>query len=62
LGFWEQYETEPSNIRISQLRIAVECFRSDFLVHVDSEGTGLVSEKDAVVLDVVGILLEDLAG
>lgn len=35
---------------------------SEFLVHVDGVGTGQVSEKDAVVLDVVGILLEDLAG
>jgi len=40
----------------------VKSVRSVFLVHVDSEGTGLISEKDAVVLDVVGILLEDLTG
>ena len=31
------------------------------LVHVDGVRAGLVSENNAVVLDVIGILLEDLA-
>jgi len=31
------------------------------LVHVDGVSAGLVSENNAVVLDVIGILLEDLA-
>ncbi len=40
---------------------AVESVSSVILVHVDDVGAGLISENNAVVLDVIGILLEDLA-
>ncbi len=40
---------------------AVESVSSVLLVHVDGVSAGLVSENNAVVLDVIGILLEDLA-
>ena len=39
----------------------VESVSAVLLVHVDGVSAGLVSENNAVVLDVIGILLEDLA-
>lgn len=35
---------------------------SVFLVHVDGDGTGEVSENDSVVLEMSGVLLKDLTG
>ncbi len=40
---------------------AVESVSSVLLVNVDDVSAGLISENNAVVLDVIGILLEDLA-
>ena len=51
-----------SEVDVKLTNGAAEGVGSVFLVHVDGVGTGQVSEVDAVVLDVVGILLEDLAG
>ena len=41
---------------------AVEGSISVFLVHVDGDGTGQVSENDSIIPDNIGPLLEDLAG